>query len=330
MLLAVGVLVLVVVGGGAIFVFTYTPDQRPASKIDIDIQPEMITRGEYLVNHVLACPECHSDRDWTRYGGPITGPPLTGGGCWGPETQMPGKVCLPNITDDDEAGIGVWTDGELMRAIREGVDSDGNAIFPVMPYGSYRHLSDEDTQAVVAFLRRGVEESDRADQTSEIEFPASFFIKMAPVPLEGPVSGPKESDGVAYGEYLATVAGCVFCHTPVNDRRRMKKDKLLAGGQEFRGPWGTVRTANLTPHETGMTMPREGFIDLFKAFEDPRSWSRVDPRNNTVMPWISYAGMSRSDLGMIYDYLQSVPAIEHEVERRPSTQKVVDALGQAP
>jgi hypothetical protein len=34
---------------------------------------------------------------------------------------------------------------------------------------------------------------------------------------------------------------------------------------------------------------------------------------NTFMPWIMYSGMSDEDLGAIFTYLQSVPAIRNEV-----------------
>ena len=50
-------------------------------------------------------------------------------------------------------GIGNWTDGEVIRAIREGVSRDGQALFPLMPYAGFRHMSDEDVYALVAYLR---------------------------------------------------------------------------------------------------------------------------------------------------------------------------------
>jgi hypothetical protein len=36
-----------------------------------------------------------------------------------------------NITPDTEAGIGAWSDGELVRAIREGLDREECLIFPI-------------------------------------------------------------------------------------------------------------------------------------------------------------------------------------------------------
>ena len=53
-------------------------------------------------------------------------------------TNLPGKVVAPNITPDRETGLGTWTDGEKIRAIREGVEPHGAPMFPMMPYGGFR------------------------------------------------------------------------------------------------------------------------------------------------------------------------------------------------
>lgn len=37
------------------------------------------------------------------------------------------------------------------------------------------------------------------------------------------------------------------------------------------------------------------------------------------MPWLAYAGMNEEDLGAIYDYLRTVPPLEHRVQVRPLT-----------
>jgi hypothetical protein len=69
-------------------------------------------------------------------------------------------LCVPNITPDVLIGIGGWTDGEVVRAIREGINRDDEAMFPIMPYYLYRKMADTDIRALVAYLRGlpGVEE----------------------------------------------------------------------------------------------------------------------------------------------------------------------------
>ncbi|HSF38987.1 MAG TPA: cytochrome C, partial [Thermoanaerobaculia bacterium] len=150
------------------------------------------------------------------------------------------------------------------------------------------------------------------------DFPVRLFVKMAPRDLDGPVLEPDRSDPVHYGEYLATISGCKFCHTPVDDRNQPVRGQAFAGGQEFRGPWGTVRSSNLTPHVTGLgERGRESFIGLFRVYNDPGAAVPAPAGRNTVMPWLSLAGMTDDDLGAIYEYLLTVPPIENTVERFP-------------
>ncbi len=63
------------------------------------------------------------------------------------EMGLPGTVVASNITPDPETGIGAWTDGEKLRALREGIGRDGRVLFPMMPYTDYRNLCDEDALA---------------------------------------------------------------------------------------------------------------------------------------------------------------------------------------
>jgi mono/diheme cytochrome c family protein len=309
-LAAAGIAAALVVLGGVLVVATARPRRRPAPAVTVEPTPERLARGRYLTEHVLACFECHSEHDYRRYGAPIVGARGGGASCMGAEWGMPGRVCPPNITPHPSAGVGRWTDGELLRAIREGVDRDGRALFPQMPYDAYRGLSDEDAMAVVAYLR-SLPASDRIVPASEIAFPASYFIQRAPRPLDGPVPAPPAE---ARGRYLATMAGCLFCHTPPDEPKG--GGRLLAGGRALATPWGVLRTPNLTPHATGLTLSRASFISLFRAYRDPASQSPVEPADNTLMPWLAYAGMTDEDLGAIYDYLRSVPPVEHRIERR--------------
>ena len=76
-----------------------------------------------------------------------------GGIVWNEQIGFPGTLVASNITPDPDTGLGKWTDGEIIRAIREGVDRDGNALFPIMPYSHFRNMSEEDAQAIVAYLR---------------------------------------------------------------------------------------------------------------------------------------------------------------------------------
>jgi hypothetical protein len=90
-----------------------------------------------------------------------------------------------------------------------------------------------------------------------------------------------------------------------------------AGGHGYPLPGGgEVRAANITPHEgTGIgSWTRDQFIARFKVMVGARD--QVPPgAYNTVMPWASYGEMTEQDLGAIFTYLQSLPAIENKVIR---------------
>jgi len=125
---------------------------------------------------------------------------------------MPGTVVTPNLTPDPETGIGAWTGGEIVRAIREGVDKDGRTLFPMMPYKAFRKMSDEDVYSVVAYLR-SLPPVKRKHPATQLDFPVGLFIRSAPRPV-GHVAGPDLADHRAKGEYLVNLAGCLGCHTP--------------------------------------------------------------------------------------------------------------------
>lgn len=61
-----------------------------------------------------------------------------------------GQVATENLTPGGK--LAGYTDGEIFRAIREGVDQDGRLLL-FMSSLSYRELSDDDIEAVIAYLR---------------------------------------------------------------------------------------------------------------------------------------------------------------------------------
>src|SRR5688572_11150231 len=121
-------------GGLAIFFATFDPKSRKVGAAPFERTPARVERGRYLVESVLGCMDCHSKHDLTRFGNPAVGLAGAGGECFGEEQGFPGKVCMANITPEPETGIGAWSDEEILRSIREGVDRNVRALFPLMPY----------------------------------------------------------------------------------------------------------------------------------------------------------------------------------------------------
>ena len=76
-------------------------------------------------------------------------------------------------------------DGEIVRAMREGVSRNGEALFPIMPWFMYQSLSDEDAAAVIAYLRaQPAVKSFRPDR--ELDFPLNIVFRFYPKPLDRP------------------------------------------------------------------------------------------------------------------------------------------------
>ncbi|MFC5522324.1 c-type cytochrome [Polaromonas jejuensis] len=57
------------------------------------------------------------------------------------------------MTPDPDTGIGKWTDAQLAKAIREGVDKNGRPYKPPMAFGFYKNINDADMGALIAYLR---------------------------------------------------------------------------------------------------------------------------------------------------------------------------------
>jgi hypothetical protein len=311
---------LALVLGGMGYLSMKKPAQRPASTEKIEATPERLARGQYLVNHVADCLGCHSDHI-DGFAFPVKpGTEGQGGFVFDKKLGFPGVVAAQNITSDPETGLGKWTDGEILRAIREGVDRNGDALFPMMPYVHLRSLGDEDAKSVVVYLRT-LKPVRNQVAAKHIDFPVNLFIKLVPQPLDGPVAAADSHDSLKYGKYLTTIGGCYECHTPHDDRNGLIADKPFSGGWQMIGPWGRVVTANLTPHPDTYIgrATREEFIGRFRSFAsiDPAHAPAAPKGRNTVMPWLAFAQMTDSDLGAIYDYLKTVKPVENRVNSFP-------------
>ena len=310
----VGVIVLAV-GAAMAYVSLALPNVGEAQEMKIESTPIRVARGEYIANHVAVCMDCHSTRDFSLYSAPLVPGTLgKGGEVFNQQMGFPGSFTSKNITP---YGIGNWTDGEIFRAITTGVSRDGHAFFPVMPYPYYRNMNEEDVKSIVAYLRT-LKPIEFVPESSKPDFPFNFILNTIPQKSE-PFPLPDPNDELAVGKYVVTMAGCVECHTPV-EQGQIIADKKFSGGREFATPLGTMHTANITPDkETGIgTWTKEAFVARFKAYADSSYVPhKVAPGEmQTIMPWTMYAGMTEKDLGAIYTYLMSVPPIKNSIPEK--------------
>ncbi len=310
-LLTVLLIIVVLVGGIAAYVKFALPRVGAPENLHIAVTPERVKHGEYLANHVTLCMDCHSTRDWTRFSAPmIQGTNGKGGEKFDEKMGFPGIFYSKNITP---ANIKDWTDGEIFRAITTGVDKDGNALFPVMPYHYYGKMDKEDIYDIIAYIRTLAPIENKTPDHS-IDFPMNFIINTIPVKASFVLKPPK-SDTIQYGAYLVNASACMECHTKVK-QGQVIPSLAFSGGRLFQMPNGNVYSANITPDKaTGIgSWTADQFVTRFKTYADPANVKELSASDiNTIMPWTMFAGMDTSDLRSIYAYLQTLKPIKNEV-----------------
>jgi len=312
-----GLLLLVIVGAGCLLAYVKLalPNVGDAPDLKVEVTPELVARGEYLANYVCVCTDCHSTRDWTKFAGPLVEGTLgIGGEVFDQNFGFPGKFISKNITP---FGVGNWTDGELFRAITTGVNKDGKALFPIMPYHYYGRMDERDIHAIIAYVR-SLPSQESHPEASVPDFPMNFILNTIPAKAT-PEKRPEPTDLLAYGKYMTNAAGCNECHT--KQEKGQVVGKPFAGGFEFNlGGGKMVRSVNITPHETGIkSWTKEMFVQRFKQYRDSSyvipSVDMSKGEFQTVMPWMMYSGMTEQDLGAIYEYLRTIPPVNNTVER---------------
>lgn len=285
--------------------------EAPYPEIHSSADSTVIARGEYLVYGPAHCVSCHVPMDKILDVDKGERMPLIGGF----EESIPGFGIFraPNLTPDDETGIGKLTDAQIARSIRHMVSSDGRILFPFM---EYQEMSDEDVAAIISFLR-SQEPVQNEIKPTEYGFLGKALIAFGLFKAKGPENVPpvsvKPDTTAAYGKYLAhDIGNCRSCHSKIdNSGKQIGPD--LAGGflfmpTEWSKGYAFVST-NLTPHKTTGIMrnwTEENFIARFKT-------GRIYER--TPMPWGCYSRMSEPDLKAVFNYLQSLEPVDMLVEK---------------
>ena len=136
-----------------------------------------IKRGQYLVTFG-GCNDCHTP-------GYFFGKPdmarFLGGSEVGFEIPGLGVFHGPNLTPDQETGLGKWSPQEIMAAITKGQRPDGRVLAPIMPWHAFANLTEQDTRAIVAFLKSLPPVKNKVPGPfGPNEKPTSFVMKIVP------------------------------------------------------------------------------------------------------------------------------------------------------
>ena len=159
--------------------------------------------------------------------------------------EPPFKVTASNITQDKETGIGNWSDADIKKALQKGERPNGVRLAAIMPSDFYEILTPGDLNAIVAYLR--------TVKPVKQETPAPIYRialpRHIPPGAEKPFTDADMADKVKKGFYLVTIGHCMECHTPMGPRGRDFENSFGKGGFEFKGPWGTSVSRNITSHK---------------------------------------------------------------------------------
>jgi mono/diheme cytochrome c family protein len=147
-----------------------------------------VQRGKYLVS-ILPCTDCHTPGtflghpDMKRY---------LGGSEVGFEVPGLGVFYGPNLTPDDETGLGKWTKEQIATAITTGKRPDGRILAPPMPVESFKNLTHSDALAIAAYLKTLRAIKNKVPGPFGLtEKPTSFVYQVLPPDKYVPTPPPK-------------------------------------------------------------------------------------------------------------------------------------------
>lgn len=242
----------------------------------------------WAANYTQIC-GCHNPEGKPKFSGQDFLAPQPGGGGIPPI----GTLYARNLTPGGE--LKDWSDGEIVRAIREGVHKSGRSLI-IMPSTIFHNLSDEEVQAIVAYLRSQPAVTPDAPPNGLNALGAVFVgtvfggaLSVQPH-ITQPIVAPPPGVTVERGQYLVSISGCNDCH-----------GKNLAGGIAGGGP---PPGPNLTAF-----VPKWSEADFVKTIR-----TGVDPTGHELnpqeMPWKELTQfLTDDDLKAIYLYVHGLPEL---------------------
>ncbi len=281
-----------------------TPPVPSLTGVPLADTTQLVARGEYIVRTVASCGGCHGENH--REDGPLSG------GAEFKDWRL-GTARAANLTPDNATGLGLWSDAEIVRALRNGVRKNGDLIAPVMPYEWLHDMSDADALAVARYLKSRPPVRNAVSQDFNFIFAVGRTFFIGPKKGDAPMPPPRGATA-AYGGYLAQHVGlCADCHTPRGGLTNEPDKKQMFAGDAHPSKDFPANPSNLTPDSaTGIgRWSEEDFVHTIRTGVNPHGDSL-----NPFMPWKANAHMTDDDLRAIYRYLRSLPAIKNEVPRR--------------
>ena len=258
-----------------------------------------VERGNYLVNAVMGCDGCHTPRP----GGAFDFSKRFSGGSqiWDEKAYT---VRGSNITPDPETGIGAWSEGDIKRALTEGVRPSGVPLAPQMPFAFYKILTPRDLDAVAAYIKSI---APVRNQVPPPVYKTQMHVELIPN-AEKPALDEALQDPVKRGFYLATIAHCMECHSRRPDGTQDYINWNGKGGFIFKGPFGEVAARNISSHKTAG-------IGAWTDAEIKRALTQGIGRDGRAfkLPMarqVYFSKMTDDDVNAVVAWVRTIPSVE--------------------
>jgi mono/diheme cytochrome c family protein len=218
--LAVGILAVI----AALALHFLRPGALPATskQSQLTATTQIINRGEYLAR-AGDCVACHTVPNGAVFaGGRAMATPF-------------GNLYVPNITPDDDTGIGRWTADDFYRMMHTGVSKDGKLLYPAMPFASYSQVTRSDSDAIFSYLM-SIAPVVQKNREHELRFPFNnrdLLIGWRTLYFKEGEFKPTPGQTAEWnrGAYLVKGLGhCAMCHTAVNALGGSSESKAFEGG----------------------------------------------------------------------------------------------------
>lgn len=266
----------------------YKTEQALAKRYEVKDTPLVLANDAATLAYgarlyiAKGCADCHGDKAQGKLvfdGGPVI------------------KLVTPNITT---GGIGKdLTADDIARAVRHGVGENGRPLV-FMPSADYKDLSDDDTAAIVAFIKSLPASNNQPDAT-EIRPLGRILYTLHQFPLlqaetidHSPRArlAPPAAVTAEYGKYLS--ATCTGCH-----------GENFAGQHVPGTPPEFKPAANLTQAAL-KNWSQKDFQTALRTGKRPDG-SAIDP----FMPWPALSKMTDDEIAAVWLYISGLPAVEN-------------------
>jgi len=258
-------------------------------------QTELIKRGEYLAR-AGDCIACHTVRGGKTFAGGL------------PMLTPFGTLYTPNITPDDQYGIGKWTSDDFYRSIHVGRSKDGSLLYPAMPFTAYTKVTRADSDAMFAYMR-SVPPVNVPSRPHELRFPfnqRNMLIGWRVLFFSEGEFKPDPTKSVEWnrGAYLIEGLGhCSMCHTSINAMGGPVSSAAFGGGLIPLQNW---YAPSLTSNkEAGLgDWDIKDINDLLKTGVSQRG-AVFGPMAEVVHNSLQY--LSDADISAMSTFLKSIP-----------------------